>query len=476
MVIFLRKVYEKWWPLLAVGILMAYLVNAAMFYPSFLSTDSLWQLCQAKGDCQLDSWHPVSTALVWRALLFLSGGAYSSMLLVQLLLFWAALGLLSYYLWYVTHSRKISLLPIILGFLPNIINISGVIWKDNQMAFSLLLATAVLLIGDMIIRKQKVKNLLFIISIFFIGYATTTRVNALAATIPMVLLVFIRSKWFKPNRRNLLIVTIIVSVGLWLLIPVINIASNAHKSNSQITMMLLDVVNLVEPNRLQSAPNGLRPALEAISKCSHFNDAQSVNLRIWECTDGNDGRHYNTRELFGNGKGYEELQKYWRNVVMEHPIQYIFHKVETYSLFVFPGDDQNVWQNGINSKDVGESSNRYGLSPKYPALLSADRTYTYNFGYKYFPFLYKAWFWLVIATLVVVLGRRGNGRHKSYIILLGISAILNILSYALGSLTPDYRFIYWSVIACLIAALLIFVDKYSSSHKTCECKNRREHA
>jgi hypothetical protein len=48
---------------------IGFIVSLAFFYPGYRSPDSEWQLCQAVGDCMLNNWHPVSMALMWKALI-----------------------------------------------------------------------------------------------------------------------------------------------------------------------------------------------------------------------------------------------------------------------------------------------------------------------------------------------------------------------------------------------------------------------
>ena len=54
---------------------------------------------------------------------------------------------------------------------------------------------------------------------------------------------------------------------------------------------------------------------------------------------------------------------------------------------------------------------------------------------------------------------RGLKRYKKWVYGLSTSAIIYILSYAPGSLTPDYRYIYWSVIAVLVAGIIVLVSR-----------------
>ena len=89
-----------------------------------------------------------------------------------------------------------------------------------------------------------------------------------------------------------------------------------------------------------------------------------------------------------------------------------------------------------------------------------------DFGYKYFSFIYKPWFWLLAALTLMIYAKRLK-EYRLWVYLLCASAIMYILSYAPGSLTSDYRYIYWSVVSVLIAGIVTTVgrSKYAKRNR-----------
>lgn len=425
-------------------VFVTYIVNVLIFYPGYLSLDSNLQLCQVIHRCGLSDWHPISMVLLWRLAMALSWGHVAAMLLLQLFLLWAALFLIAIYIWKRTGSRKLSVLPLMIGIMPNVLNISGVIWKDNQMAFSLLLAVSLVLIARLLVRHAIMRNVLFCTALLLVVYATTVRTNGLAATLPIAYLIFYVSGWTKNFAYTLGAALVIVAFSLGALTAA-NHVSGAAKGNTPGVMMSTDVTNILhkEEIRKSNVSDRLEDALLDLSDCSRFSGR--LDLEYWHCVDAK-------KRAYFTGESYNELKNLWKKTVTAHPLSYLSYKFESYIQFMFSDDTQYIWQEGIHKEQ-----NILGLKVKSISLGAADETYTVNFGYRYFPFLFKAWFWLLLSLLILVYTKRL--KNRAVIMALSLSAILNILSFIPVSNTTDYRYIYWSAIACMIAVILLATEK-----------------
>lgn len=131
------------WFIVALAVL-GWLMNVAIFYPGYMSNDSINQLRQALGlDRPIDLFPPIMT-IIWGVLIKLTG-KISSMLFLQVGMLWTGLCLVAIYVYRHTQSRKLSIAVLGIALLPFIVDISGVIWKGNQMAFALLTVVAAIL-------------------------------------------------------------------------------------------------------------------------------------------------------------------------------------------------------------------------------------------------------------------------------------------------------------------------------------------
>ena len=434
--------------LLTVAAIFGFLISLVFFYPGYRSPDSEWQLCQAVGDCMLNNWHPVSMALSWKALISLTGGFVPAMLIFQLLMFWAGVLLVSFWVWRKTGKWQLAILPLLLGFLPNIFNIIGVIWKDIQMASALLLGTGIIL--NTHDKNKWIRIFGIVTTLGLLVYAVSVRSNAIAAVLPLVVLFVFCYKWPEKYYQKILIIITVCS-ALVLVNPLLNRLYQPEYGPSSSTMYAYDIVNILPASRVATeAPENIRGALLAFSSCS-LGNLQRTNLAFWACIDQEE-----VKKVFDE-EGVFELKSYWRQTVTQYPLQYIAQKIETYAQFVFSGDGQGIWTDGgeVFSSEGSFSREQSFLSK---SLRSVNYGYTIDFGYKYFPFLFKPWFWLLAAGAIMICSR-GLKRYKKWVYGLSTSAIIYILSYAPGSLTPDYRYIYWSVIAVLVAGIIVLVSR-----------------
>ena len=456
---FFNDLNNKWWPILLAITIVLFALNVLLFYPGYMSPDSLWQLCQAKGDCELTSWHPVSMALLWQTLMSLGGGRIGTLLVLQVTLLWGSLFLFSNYVWQKTKNKKYSLLPLAVGLLPFVWSLSGVIWKDVHMAFSLLASVSLILTATLLKDKNKyLKYFIYFLIILFIFYAISVRTNAFVAAIPIIYFFIASTGLLKKQWQIILATIIIVTSGYLISFNFYKVSGvSVKKDNADVSMYLYDIVNIYPAEKLaQKAPASLQDILLKMSNCSYNNQSNSVDLAWWSCISTEE------IEKLSSGGDYPALRSFWLKTVAKNPIDYIFSKLATTNLFLFPSTP-SVAPSGVahNEEPLSPRENTYGMKAKIPAGPTINRSYTNNFGVLHFSFLFKAWFWLLASTITLVVAIKNNRfkKYKQLVIALSISSILYVLSLLLGSLTSDYRYVYWPAIATTIAAIFLYVGK-----------------
>lgn len=432
-------------------------ITIITFYPGRLYTDSVYQLLQAKKESQLDTWHPISMVLVWQAFINLMHGNYSGLLLLQLFLMWGGLLVSSLVVYKNTKNKKLPFLILAIGLLPYIINLIGFVVKDIQMASSLLMATALLTYIKYIKPSKNLRWIFSILISLLLIYAISVRVNGIVATLPLLILLASLLVSPKSKRRRLTITLIVVCfmvISLFV-INILNKITDATVSSSTVTMYILDINNLQDKNSiLQKAPPEVREQLVAFEGCSLRNNAKT-NLNVWECMPD----PINMKELIilSTSPHLKTTQRYWLSVILSNPLGYIAQKTETYTQFLL--NTNSIWldhdaNEAITHKDAPRPGQKYIIQKSANSII---KNYVENFGDEYFGFIYKAWFWLVASILLIVYSKRLN-RYKAIVTTLAFSALLNILSYAPGSITPGYRFFYWSALASTLAFVLLIID------------------
>lgn len=438
-------------------------VTIVIFFPGYRSPDSEWQLCQAVGRCEMNSWHPVSMALAWRLLLRVFGMNDGGLLVMQAMMFWTGLAVFA-----IGISRRLTpdkqwvsyLVPLI-GFTPYILGILGVMWKDIQLASALILASSLIYLTSWAKAKEgRIFQICInaIIAVLLV-YAVTLRVNAIAAVLPLVWMWAYGWKWLlnigyrKITLSITLVLFTLVSVGC---IGLLNKISGAKDESSTVTMFAYDIVNILPPEEIaHTSPASLRGYLVNLSNCSLYHNDHTDPI-LWRSQCAPSDPTMTSRKL-NDYRG--ELVAYWKKTVMAHPARYVAQKVETYMQFLAPSGERSLWQNGIEGylRNRGNYENGFIV---YQSKKSIIGSYAVDIGYKTAPALYMGWFWLLVCLGVVVYGIKRLKELKVLVVCLSLSALMNILSYAPASVTADLRFIYWSMLAGTLAVMLAVSERY----------------
>lgn len=443
---FFELVDRHWRPLLSLVAAGLLIINIAAFYPGYMSNDSKFQLCQAMRECSITTWHPVAMVVWWRQLIDITHHI-AALLVVQLCMLWLALLLLALHSYQHTHSQKLSLSVLVIGLLPNVINISGVIWKDNQMAFSLLLAV-VLMLSVRVVHARALRLMVFGIACVLILYASVVRYNAVFCTLPIVWLAVYQSRYGKQLQYYVgaSILLFAMSFGT---ITALNGWTHAMTEHVEVTMIVADITNLATEEDVKAAalPAPLKVSLATFYHCDLSDENRIVGAYFLCGTD---------RDRVILADYYSSLRHYWLSTVAHHLPQYMLFKVAGFMPMLFPNAAQYVWQDGMTPTYLR-------VEVKSPSLKIINQYYTLNFGYRNLSFLYESWFWLTISIILLWFARRLM-RYRFIVTVICASAILNIASFVPASITSDYRYIYWSVLACMVAMVLLTIERLQQAH------------
>lgn len=421
---------------------LAFLINLALFYPGYMSPDSLDQLGQALGVIPVNDWHPPIMVFIWSTLIAITGHT-SSMLLFQLMIFWLSLGLLAVFIFKSTESIKRSLLPLVVGIIPPVIAISGVIWKDVQMAYVLALATVLLLFVSKFKTKKASKIIIYTLIFGLIIYGALLRYNAIFSVLPIVYValsnILAKKKAWVRYAVSLIVVAVIPLTGF-----IFNhFIVHAKSENPLSSVMLDDVININSYESLtQTAPVKIQGMLTMVKR--DCEEKQGRMNSYWLCLNDDQRKTVKT-------SGYEDLKSYWILTLLNHPLGYMEYRIETFALFIFVPDRYvYIWQKGIEANTLDQNV-------KSPSLGFALEAYIKGFGYRHLSFLFEPWFWLIVNIAVLYLARKAV-LYKKYIMMLSVSSLFYILTYIPVVVAADYRYIYWSVIASLFAILLLIIE------------------
>ncbi|MDP5182797.1 hypothetical protein QOZ88_09105 [Blastococcus sp. BMG 814] len=429
------------------GVLVAlgtalFAANVAPVYPGLMSWDSVRQLEQAVDLGRLDDWHPPVMTVLWRVLMS-SSGSVGSLLVAQLALLWGSLTLLSVYVHRRGGRRLLSLLPLGIGLLPYVVSISGVIWKDQQLAFALLGAVVLLLHLREGIRRVWLRNTTIAVTVLLLAYAGAVRYNALPALVPLLFLL----TWPGAARRGRLLLaagTVALSLAAT---PVIDAVRPVQETHPAASIMVDDVLHLYTVAELRTA--AVDPPLEEylVRMATSCPPGEFDVNYTWRCanTTGTVPAVFLTH--------HEQLRGLYLRGIAEHPLRYAQFRLGVFADFLdTPPEQVFVSWYGIQENALGLT---FAPGPAVELLASYEAFTARNFG-----FLYRPFFWLLAAVAVTAVAwrRRPAGGHARVVAGIGASAAVYIVSYLPMVIGYDYRYVYWPAVGVTVAAVLLLLD------------------
>ena len=434
-----------WTVLLGVAAVVLALLGVATFAPGFMSNDTLYQLRQARGVDPLTDWHPPVMSLLWRLLISLTG-TYASMAVVQQLVVWAALFGIAAVVHRATGSRGWSLAFLAIGLAPHVVTFSGVVWKDVQMAQAMLAATAVVMLG-MVWRRPPAwaRWVLVPLAVLLLAYALLVRKNAVVAMLPMLYLLY--RAWFPVRSRRALAAVVVGFVAVSVVASGLITVLAKPQGTAQLSAIAIDDVIHVVPRRaIESSdlPPRLKDKLVAAqANCLKRN---SLMNNYWTCYGR--GEH----GAFTPIAYHAELTAAWPRLMLERPVGYLQYRTQVYTQFLF--DNRDLWQEGV-------LANNQGITVDNPRLVASLRSYVLDLGNRNLPWLFGAWFWLVVAAVQSTRWRAS--RRSTFGVLvpcLGLSSLLYIAAYFPTAPATDFRYVYWPAVAGTLGLLVMALDRF----------------
>lgn len=432
-------VQAHWLITLSIVGLFGLIINVVVFYPGYMSNDSMSQFMQASGQIPVSDWHPPIMVFVWGLLLKITNIS-GSLLIVQLAMLWVAMFIIALVVYSKTRSYKYALLPFLVPIVPFVFNISGVLWKDVQMAYALLLAVSLIVAAmhfkRLLLPWMKV-SLAAGVALLLL-YAALLRYNALFAAIPILVFAAIA---FGYGRK-----VIIASIAGFLLLFVGTQAliGTFVQSDNPISSVMLDdivTVNSREEIERMAINDELKQTLLSVQGC--IDDTRFVNLYL-VCANDIDRKNISVLH-------YGELKDEWVSSVVGNLPQYVSYRLQSFALFVFSQGDSYIWHSGINE-------NVYGLKVANERIGNIAGYYV-KASYDVFPILYKVWFWLLFAIGLFAYAIKRVRYYKGVVVALSLSAVIYIVAYVPVVVATDYRYIYWPVIAVLVAFGFVLLDR-----------------
>lgn len=409
-------------------------LNVFLHYPGTMSYDSYYQYEEAVTGYFTD-WHPPVMAWLW-SLLRLIGEGPAPFLVLHLTLYWTGFGLLADALRRGGHPR-LALLMALAGAFPPFLYINANVIKDVGMVSSWLAAVGLIYWFRVQGRRMPVAAALIVATL--IVYGTLVRSNALFALGPLLLYAMAPMRWLRSVR--LIVAAMVIAV---LAIPVTQEVNrrlfDPEPMYAAHSLFLFDLVGIAA---YEQDPSLVAPraslSVEDLKACytPYWWDSFSPWGRCGSHVDRTDGSRT------GPGKG---LVTQWMKTIVEHPLAYVVHRLKHFNssvLFAVP-----------------LKHNR--LAPEFrmddpahpPKEVTTERDIELDLLRKN-PFVWPVT-WLVWgAFLLAFAGRQPPSASTLLVRVLTVSALGYSCAYLIIGVATDLRYHYWSLIAVLVATLLV---------------------
>ncbi|WP_211945522.1 hypothetical protein [Cupriavidus yeoncheonensis] len=417
--------------------ILGYVLLVTAFYPGFMSPDSLVQYSISK-TLEFNDWHPPIMSWVWSMLDVYVDGP-QGLLLFQLGLFWLGL-----YAWYQKYSdKRYSWIILGVGFLPWIVNFSGVLWKDVEMAYALLLA-----MGLIIQKKTRARMVVALILVF---YAINLRYNALFAAIPIVALML--RQWFdRTSKYGIAALAMALLVVLIALGNVLNYKVLRAVKSSPSTYMMVDDLSYLSMKRGRSLIPGI--PMDDIRDCASQEVGENKLVGRDFCLSRKES--YSRSDLYSS-----RTRDVWRREVVEDPFSYLWFRLSAFSYLLRSSSMEPfyIWHPGIDENKMGIRQAQNGLTVAVEWYVKSSAAAI--------SFFFKPYFWLLLSlALLWVTFLSAKTASTAVVRALLISALLYILGYVPATPMADFRYVYWAVLATSVAfSVMVTETAYVRSWK-----------
>lgn len=437
--------------LLVAGCALGLVLTILVFYPGFMSSDSLDQYSEALSGQYQDA-HPAAMAFLWSLVSRIHPGPFP-MLIFQAVTFWAGL-----FLWGLYLIRNGSLgfgaaIPLV-GFLPPVFGLLGIIWKDEQMASSFVLATSLLAWSrapsdGKFGRKQAAALTLSLAALL---YGSLVRHNSIAAWVSLLPGYALALEASMPRfpRRWLGRAGLSVALGALLLLaePALNRSLHVKRTHLGQYIELYDLAGIYAfggtpdfPSYISGDPHF---SLQKVRQAYH---SYSLSPLFW-----NRSPKTGSFDVTEDPDKLSALNRAWISSSLKNPGPLLRHKLTLFSTLIglHPDRDTLVW--GIDPhNDLRLSAEPSSFSVSVHDLIVSLTGTGFFAPAMWLYFSAGGW------VFAYLLRRRDPTRQAIMAPCLALlaSATLYTLSYTAALPAIDFRYVYWSVIATAIGLVLL---------------------
>jgi hypothetical protein len=413
-----------------------------------MSFDSAAQLIESRGGEYSDG-HPPAMAALWRAAEAFVAGPLVILILQTSLLLLGAYLLLARRM----QPRTAAVVASLLLWFPVVSNTMSTIWKDSLMAGFLLLGAALLLSERRGVR---------IGGLALLAAGTAMRHNALAMTLPLIVLLFVWNPAHVWWRRYA------IAFAAWIAVTgsaqLVNRALTErqlylwHQSLAQLDIVgTLQYVDDMPDEELHAILDGTGALLtdhqHAKLRITRAPDANAVE-QLWAVTDRLFARPRPAKlgekpRIVQTPEQRAAISRAWRAVVPTHLVAYARYRWDVFrqllQLTNVPiGSAAYVWFNDI--QDLDDSAIKLSHDASYSGIQAPLHDAMYWLG--------STWLFNVYLYVVLGIGLLPWCLRDRDVLALVLSGLIGGAALYVLTPTTDFRYMFWTAISVLLGLIL----------------------
>lgn len=418
---------------LVVAVLLAG-IALAFFWPGVASYDSVVQYQQVLSG-QYDDWHPPAMARLWAVFHGAGWTGQAPLFVLQLLLYWAGLGLFAAAL--ARRGQSIAaLVALLLGIWPPLLGWQIAVLKDAQMTGAILAAVGLASWWRLDGRRLPLSAAALVL--LLLGYATLVRFNAAFATVPLAFGLLGGLRWDRPLFQAVLVLAVTAAV-LGLLTPINQRLLQAKPSGVERSLPLFDLAGIAYhagPAAVPQVPARLWRKAEAKGCLTPI---------LWDPIGDEHACGYIVDTLQHAAPGHK-LRDAWLSAIATHPIAYAEHRIAHWN------SEMRAWMPAAmpgTGPLAASEPNDLGL-PSPPKRIK---------GFQHVgtilaesaagaPIL-----WFAVALGVLFCTWPARDAAGGVAVTLALSAILTELAFGVVGVASDYRYHCWGMFAAGLGLL-----------------------
>jgi hypothetical protein len=412
---------------------------AALFYPGFMSYDTLHALRGARNGVTDSMWPPM-VSYVWRAVDLVSFNPSAMHFSQVFILLFSVFFVVFFFTKKISYATAFLLIylsvPVILGTV-------AVIWKDVLMAAFFMAGLAIIVTLRLVVSRWWF-IFLSLLAVLLIFLGVCSRHNAITAAVPLLYYL----AWIVCYR--VLKTPLHLWLGVILLGSVLTGAIFAAK-------IQLDNYSLPNFEKLNNSTETFIRTVRALdiagaSLCvgSNLFADTAPNLSLAEISGGYDPKHINlSKGLLDRVSVDSRIDKIWLSVAVHHPICFFYNKYQLTKYLVGANEGDQFL---ITAPSV--DNNEYGY--KLPISSLRDAVVSYIVHASHLPF-FKPWFLYLISIASFVYLIRVGGLTADYLTIF-TSAVFYFASLVGFGNAADARLPFYTTTALSIFTFISVLE------------------